>query len=74
MVPLAKQRRKLTPAEKQAKRDRKKLFTTVFRNGKQVRVRRPQLIDGLTVDEFIIQNADQVWLHQNELWEYIKVD
>jgi len=23
------------------------------------------------VDEFIRRNADPIWLHQNEMWEYI---
>jgi hypothetical protein len=23
------------------------------------------------VDEFIRQNADPIWLHQNEMWEYL---
>ncbi len=45
---------------------------TVFMNGKQKRVKRPQTIDGMSVDEFILQNADPIWLHQNEMWEYIK--
>ena len=44
---------------------------TVFMNGRQVRVRRPQLIEGLPVDEFIARNADPIWLHQNEMWELI---
>ncbi len=43
----------------------------VFENGKQVRVKRPQMIDGISVDEFIRKNADPIWLHQNEMWEYI---
>jgi len=43
----------------------------VFMNGKQVRVKRPQTIDGMDVDEFIRRNADPIWLHQNEMWEYI---
>jgi len=46
----------------------------VFMNGKQVRVKRPQAIDGLDVGDFIEQNADPIWLHQNELWEYIDAD
>ena len=37
----------------------------------QRRVRRPPTIDGMDVDEFIMQNADPIWLHQNELWEYM---
>ena len=41
----------------------------IFLNGKQKWVPRPQLIDGLPVEEFIARNADPIWLHQNELWE-----
>jgi hypothetical protein len=26
----------------------------------------------MDVDEFIRQNADPIWLHQNEMWEYIE--
>ena len=44
---------------------------TIFLHGKQKRVRRPQKIDGMDVDEFIRQNADPIWLHQNGLWEYM---
>ena len=44
---------------------------TIFINGKQKRVPRPQLIEGLSVDEFIAQNADPIWLHQNGMWEFI---
>jgi len=40
----------------------------IFINGKQKRVLRPQLIEGLPIDEFIAQNADPVWLHQNGMW------
>jgi hypothetical protein len=44
---------------------------TIFINGKQKRVKRPQTIDGMSVDEFIRNNADPIWLHQNEMWEYM---
>lgn len=37
-------------------------------NGKQKRVRRPETIDGMDADEFILRNADPIWLHQNEMW------
>ena len=47
---------------------------TIFINGKQKRVRRPQPIDGLPVDEFIARNADPVWLHQNCMWELMTTD
>lgn len=42
---------------------------TIFVNGKQKRVPRPQQIEGLDVDDFIARNADPIWLHQNEMWE-----
>ena len=58
-------------ARRKAKLERQKKYETVFMNGKQVRVKRPQLIEGIPVDEFIRQNADAIWLHQNEMWEEI---
>ena len=66
--------RKLTAAEKRARRERKRKYMTIFVNGKQKRVLRPQEIDGMPVDEFIIRNADPIWLHQNEMWEFIDPD
>ena len=71
---MAKPKRKLTAAEKRAKRERKKKYETIFINGKQKRVLREQTIDGLSVDEFIARNADPIWLHQTEMWEYISPD
>ena len=62
-------KRKRTAAEKRARRERKQKYMTIFLNGKQKRVPRHQLIEGLPVDEFIARNADPIWLHQNELWE-----
>jgi hypothetical protein len=71
-------KRKLTPEQKRAKKEAKaesqKKYMWVFRNGKQVRVERPKLIDGMHVDEYIRQNADPIWLHQNEMWEYIETE
>ena len=46
---------------------------TLFLNGKQVGVKRPVTIDGVEVDQFIRRNADPIWLHQNEIWEYMDV-
>ena len=68
---MAKPKRKLTAAQKRARRKRRDEFMTIFINGKQKRVRRPPTIDGMDVDEFIIRNADPIWLHQNGLWEYM---
>ena len=44
---------------------------TIFLNGKQKRVKRPPTIDGINADEFVRRNADQIWLHQTEMWEYM---
>ena len=72
---MAKIKKKLSATVKEARRkaklERQKKYKTVFINGKQVRVKRPQSIEGIPVDEFISQNADPIWLHQNEMWEKI---
>jgi hypothetical protein len=69
--PMAKNKRKLTAAEKRAKKKRRKETMVIFINGKQKRVKRPPSIDGIPVDEFIERNADPIWLHQNGMWEMI---
>ena len=68
---MAKQKRKLTAAEKRAKRKRRQEYETIFVNGKQKRIKRPPTIDGMDVDEFIRNNADPIWLHENGMWEYL---
>lgn len=68
---MPRQKRKLTAAEKRARRERKKQYMMIFINGKQKWVRRPPTIDGMPVDEFIARNADPIWLHQNEMWELL---
>ena len=69
---MKKPKRKLTATERRARRERKKKFMTIFINGQQKQVPRPQLIEGLPVNEFIARNADPLWLHQNGYWEYIQ--
>ena len=64
-------KRKLTAAQRRARRERRKNFQIVFINGKQKWVPRPPTIEGLPVDEFIARNADPIWLHTNELWELL---
>ena len=64
-------KKRLTCEQKAAKRKRREEYMTVFMNGKQVRVRHPPTIHGISADEFILRNADPIWLHQNELSEYI---
>jgi hypothetical protein len=68
---MARQKRKQTAAEKRTRRERKKKFMTIFINGKQERIPRPPMIDGMPVDESIARNADPIWLHQNEMWELL---
>lgn len=45
-----------------------------MRHAEQIRVRRPQLTKSLPVDEYIAHNADSIWLHQSEIWEYATTD
>ena len=71
---MTKRKRKLTAAEKAEKKQRQKEYMTIFVKGKQKRVKRPQTIYGMDVDEFIRRNADPIWLHQNEMWEYMNDD
>jgi len=71
---MSKQKRKLTSAEKAEKKRRQNEYMTVFINGKQKRAKRPPTIEGMDADEFIRRNADPIWLHQNEMWEYMFID
>ena len=72
---MANPNKKLTAAQKRvrkkAKEERQKKYMWVFMNGKQVKIKRPPTIEGMDPDDFIRQNADPIWLHQNEMWEYI---
>jgi hypothetical protein len=65
-------KKKLTPAQKSARKKRREEFMTIFINGKQKRVKRPPTIDGLDADDFIRRNGDPIWLHQNEMWEFLE--
>jgi len=40
----------------------------------EVRVKRPPTIDVMDIDEYIQRNADPIWLHQNEMWEYMRTE
>ena len=75
---MAKVRKKLTAAQKrarkEAKAERRKKYTWIFMNGKQVRVKRPPMIEEMHADEYIRQNADPIGLHKNERWEFIQID
>jgi len=75
---MAKNKKNLSSAQKRARKaakaERQKKYQWVFMNGKQVRIKRPPTIEGMDADEFIRRNADPIWLHQNEMWEYIETD
>ena len=68
---MAKPKRKLTAAQRQARKRQRKEFMTIFVHGKQKRVKRPPTVEGMDVDEFIRRNADPIWLHQNQMWEFM---
>jgi hypothetical protein len=68
---MARQKKKLNPEQKAAKKKRREEYMTVFMNGKQKRIKRPPKIGGMNVEEFIRRNADPIWFHQNEMWEFI---
>ena len=66
---MTKRKRKLTPEQKAAKAKRRREYKTIFINGKQKRVKREPTVDGIPVDEFVRNNADPIWLLQNEMYE-----
>jgi hypothetical protein len=68
---MTRPKKKLTPKQKAARKKQREEYMTVFINGKQKRIKRPPTIEGMDVEEFIRKNADPIWLHQNEMWEYI---
>ena len=72
---MTKVKKKLTAAQKRArkkaKEERKMKYMWLFMNGKQVRIKRLPTVDGLDPEEYIQQNADPIFLHQNEMWELI---
>jgi hypothetical protein len=67
----ARGKRPLTAAQRRARRELRRTTMLIFINGKQKRVPRPPTIEGMPVEEFIARNADPIWLHENELWEYM---
>ena len=69
---MAKPKRKLTSAERAARKRRRRETEIIFVHGKQKPVKRLPTIEGMDVDEFIRRNADPIWLQQNEMWEYME--
>ena len=68
---MAKKKRKLTAKQKAARKAKREQYETVFVNGKQKRIKKPPTIDGMNVDEFIQENADPIFLHQESLLELL---
>ncbi len=68
---MANGKRKLTAAEKRARKRRREEFMTIFVNGKKKRVRRPPMVEGLPADEFVRRNANDIYYHENGMWEFI---
>jgi 16S rRNA U516 pseudouridylate synthase RsuA-like enzyme len=66
---MAKRKRKLTAAEQNEKKRRRAEYMIIVVNGKQKRVKRPPMVEGMTVEEFVRANADPIWLHENEMRE-----
>jgi hypothetical protein len=71
---MTKPKRKLTAQQRAEKKRRRQEYMTIFIRGKQKRVRRPPTIDGIPEEEFIRNNADNLWYHQNEMWDQIELD
>ncbi len=71
---MLKQKKELTAKQESEKARLRKEYVWIFVGGKQKRVRRPPMIDGMGVDEFIRRNADPIWLHQEGLWEYLMIE
>jgi hypothetical protein len=71
---MAKVKKKLSLAQKRAKAEQQVKHQWIFMNGKQVRIKKPPTVYGIPVNQFIEENADSIWLHQNEMWELIPVE
>lgn len=70
-----KPKRPLTAAQRRALRERRRSLERVFiggrRNGFAARVCRQPTIGGMSVEDFILRNADPIWIVQNEMWELL---
>jgi hypothetical protein len=62
---MPKQKKKLTPEQRAAKKKRKLETMVIFINGKQRRVPREPMIDGIPAEEFYRRNADPITLWQD---------
>lgn len=69
---MSGRKRRLTKAEKQAKKERRERYEWIFVGGKQKRVLREPTIEGLPLEEFLRPNADPICLQQEGLWELME--
>ena len=68
-----KPKKKLTAQQRAARDKRRKEFMIIFVNGKQKRVKRVlSAKEEAKIEEFIRHNANPIWMHQNEMWEYLE--
>jgi hypothetical protein len=65
-------KKKRTAAQKAERKRRNAEWETIFIRGKQVRVRRPEMIDGVPVEEFIENNACDIWLLEHGYYELLE--
>jgi hypothetical protein len=65
---MPKPKRKLTARQRAEKKLRAERYMTIFIHGKQKRVLRPSITEGVPEEEFLLANADPIWLHQEVLW------
>jgi hypothetical protein len=66
---MPKPKKKLTSAQRAARKRRKKETEIIFINGKQKRIKREPSLDGMSAEQFIRQYADPITLHHNEMWD-----
>ncbi len=71
---MGRRKRKLTAAERAAKKKRQEEYETIFIRGKMKRIRRSPTVEGMSVDDFIRANADPIFLLQEEPWEYLEAE
>jgi hypothetical protein len=64
---MSKRKRTLAAAEESVKNGIGVRSSSV--NGKQERVKPEATVDGIPIDEFIRENADPIFLLQNEMYE-----
>jgi hypothetical protein len=70
---MGKPKRKLTAEQRRIRRKRRSETMIIFVNGRQKRVPRLQqvLVEGIPVDEFIEEYADEIWLMENGYYEIL---